>query len=57
MRKVILKMNVSLDGFVAKPTGDLDWISYSPKPCWKLDGSRFGMNAFSRSFHKRNGMR
>ncbi|WP_272029788.1 dihydrofolate reductase family protein [Oceanobacillus kimchii] len=26
MRKVVLKMDVSLDGFVAKPNGDLDWI-------------------------------
>ncbi|WP_164214349.1 dihydrofolate reductase family protein [Virgibacillus sp. YIM 98842] len=26
MRKVILRMNVSLDGFVAPPSGDHDWV-------------------------------
>jgi hypothetical protein len=26
MRKVILKMHVSLDGFVARPDGNLDWF-------------------------------
>jgi dihydrofolate reductase len=28
MRKVILFMHVSLDGFAAGPNGELDWISY-----------------------------
>lgn len=28
MRKVVLFMHVSLDGFVAGPNGELDWISY-----------------------------
>lgn len=28
MRKIILFMHVSLDGFVADPNGGLDWISY-----------------------------
>ena len=26
MRKLILQMNMSLDGFVAKPDGDIEWI-------------------------------
>ena len=28
MRKVILFMHISLDGFAAGPNGELDWISY-----------------------------
>jgi dihydrofolate reductase len=28
MRNVILLMHVSLDGFVARPNGDLDWIRF-----------------------------
>ena len=28
MRKVILLMHVSLDGFVAGPNGEMDWISF-----------------------------
>jgi len=26
MRKLILKMNISIDGFVAGPRGEIDWI-------------------------------
>ena len=26
MRKLVLKMSVSVDGFVGGPNGDLDWI-------------------------------
>ncbi|MCL5995891.1 MAG: dihydrofolate reductase family protein, partial [Chloroflexi bacterium] len=28
MRKVVLFMHLSLDGFAAGPNGELDWISY-----------------------------
>lgn len=28
MRKVVLFMHVSLDGFVSGPNGELNWISY-----------------------------
>ncbi len=28
MRKVVLFMHISLDGFAAGPNGELDWISY-----------------------------
>lgn len=30
MRKVVLSMNMSLDGFFAGPNGELDWMSQTP---------------------------
>jgi hypothetical protein len=27
MRKVILAMNMSLDGFISGPNGELDWVT------------------------------
>ena len=30
MRRIILLMHVSLDGFVAGPNGEKDWIGYNP---------------------------
>jgi len=35
MRKIILSMHVSLDGFVAGPNGEMDWI--------KLDNEMFDL--------------
>lgn len=29
MRKIILLMHVSLDGFVTGPNGEMDWIIYT----------------------------
>ena len=28
MRRLVSFMHISLDGFAARPSGDLDWISY-----------------------------
>ena len=30
MRKVILQMQITLDGFVSGPNGELDWIDFDP---------------------------
>ena len=41
MRKVILKMHVSLDGFVARPDGDLDWfrVAFDDElTAWEVEG-------------------
>ncbi len=32
MRKVRLAINVSLDGYVARPNGELDWIFHTMTP-------------------------
>src|SRR5580704_8232369 len=40
MRKLILKMNLSLDGFVGGPKGEIDWIftnSDDAKTSWIVD--------------------
>jgi dihydrofolate reductase len=43
MRRVVLQMGVSLDGFVARPDGDLDWGLAAEHPdvtAWKLASLR-----------------
>jgi len=35
MRKVILLMHVSLDGFVAGPNGEMDWIRTDDERMWE----------------------
>ncbi len=40
MRKLILKMSMSTDGFVGSPNGEIDWIFRSDDPgatSWTLD--------------------
>ncbi len=40
MRKIILKMSMSTDGFVGGPNGEIDWIFRSDYPgatSWTLD--------------------
>lgn len=40
MRKVVLKMHVSLDGFVGTSSGDVDWVfrSYDDElKAWEVD--------------------
>lgn len=42
-RKLVLKMSISLDGFVAGPNGELDWVFRSSSPdsrAWVLDTLR-----------------
>jgi dihydrofolate reductase len=41
MRKLILKMHVSLDGFVGTPSGEVDWIFQAldeDAQAWEVDG-------------------
>jgi dihydrofolate reductase len=43
-RKVIVHIATSADGYIARPDGDLDWLTSRPAP----EGF-YGMNAFMRS--------
>jgi dihydrofolate reductase len=43
-RKVIVHIGCSADGFIARPDGDLEWLTSRPAP----EGF-YGMNAFMRS--------
>jgi dihydrofolate reductase len=43
-RKVIVHVATSADGYIARPDGDLEWLTSRPKP----EGF-YGMNAFMRS--------
>jgi dihydrofolate reductase len=43
-RKVIVHIATSADGFIARPDGDLEWLTSRPAP----EGF-YGMNAFMRS--------
>jgi dihydrofolate reductase len=53
MRKVILKMHVSLDGFAARPDGDLDWFRDSfddELTAWEVAGLwRAGLHIMGRA--------
>jgi dihydrofolate reductase len=56
MRKLVLKMSLSLDGFVAGPTGEIDWIfrtSDDKAAAWEVDVLwRPGLHIMgSRTFH------
>lgn len=35
MRKVIVSIQVTLDGFICGPSGEMDWISYDDDEQWK----------------------
>lgn len=52
MRKLILKMSMSLDGFVAGPKGELDWLFRSPDDdakAWTVAAiERAGLHAMGR---------
>ena len=54
MRKVILEVSVSLDGFIEGPGGDLDWLRLDPEPCdverflSDFDTLFFGRKAYER---------
>ena len=43
-RNVIVHIATSADGFIARPDGDLDWLTSRPAPA-----GFYGMNAFMRS--------
>lgn len=45
MRKVILSLAVSLDGYIAKPNGDVEWLKKIPNP-EKLD---YGFSEFYKT--------
>jgi dihydrofolate reductase len=53
MRKVVLKMHVSLDGFVARPDGDLDWFVHDfddELSAWEVEGLwRAGVHIMGRA--------
>ena len=42
MRKIILSLAISLDGYIAKPDGDVEWLKKIPNPD-KID---YGFSAF-----------
>ena len=43
-RKVIVHIGTSADGYIARPDGDLDWLTSRPAP-----KGFYGMNAFMKS--------
>ncbi len=43
-RKVIVHIGTSADGYIARPDGDLEWLTSRPAPA-----GFYGMNAFMRS--------
>ena len=43
-RKVIVHIGASADGFIARPDGDLDWLTSRPAPA-----GFYGMSAFTKS--------
>ena len=43
-RNVIVHIGTSADGYIARPDGDLEWLTSRPKP----EGF-YGMSAFMRS--------
>jgi dihydrofolate reductase len=53
MRKLVLKMHVSLDGFVARPDGDLDWFVHDfddELSAWEVEGLwRAGVHIMGRA--------
>lgn len=43
-RKVIVHIGTSADGYIARPDGDLEWLTARPKPA-----GFYGMSDFMRS--------
>ena len=43
-RKIIVHIGTSADGYIARPDGDLEWLTSRPAPA-----GFYGMNAFMRS--------
>jgi dihydrofolate reductase len=44
MRKIIVHIATSADGYIARPDGDIDWLTSRPAP-----PGFYGMNAFMKS--------
>jgi dihydrofolate reductase len=44
MRKVIVHIGISADGFIARPDGDLEWLTSRPKPA-----GFYGMGEFMKT--------
>src|SRR3954471_5938497 len=44
IRKVIVHIAASVDGFIARPDGDLEWLTSRPAP-----KGFYGMNAFMKT--------
>src|SRR5437763_16691810 len=47
-RKIIVHIGTSADGYIARPDGDLKWLTSRPAPA-----GFYGMNAFMRSIDTR----
>ncbi|GAA4798008.1 dihydrofolate reductase family protein [Olivibacter ginsenosidimutans] len=45
MRKIILSLAVSLDGYIAKPNGDVEWLKKVPNP----DNLDYGFSEFYKT--------
>lgn len=45
MRKIILSLAISLDGYIAKPDGDVEWLKKVPNPD-KID---YGFSEFYKT--------
>jgi dihydrofolate reductase len=43
-RKIIVSIAISIDGYIARPDGDVEWLTRRPAP-----KGFYGMNAFMRS--------
>jgi hypothetical protein len=50
-RNVIVHIGTSADGYIARPDGDLEWLTSRPKP----EGF-YGMSAFMRSIDTKLGI-
>ena len=42
MGKVVLFIATGIDGFIARPDGNLDWLTLVPAPVVGLETDRFG---------------
>jgi len=53
MAKLILEMQVSLDGFMAGPEGQTDWMTWNwgPEWCWDKELQHFHMQLTLSAFH------
>src|SRR5690606_40729501 len=45
MRKIILSLAISLDGYIAKPDGDVEWLKKVPNP----DKIEYGFSEFYKT--------
>jgi hypothetical protein len=50
VRRIVLAMSVSLDGYFAGPDGELDWHMFSEELHWHFNEHLRTMSAFRRLF-------